>query len=343
MSERYPWGWFSAGFTADLDGKKAIAATVNGRELAVYRGASGAIYALDAQCPHLGAHMGHGGTVEGDALRCHFHGFCFDGDGRCTRTGYGTKVPPKARVRSYPAVDFGGVVAVWFDPDGGAPTWTPSFPDTEGFCAPRGNTWEFDGRPQEIAENSVDLGHLSVVHGYGAPRVEGDVRVEGPVLRAEIVFARQLPVFGRRGPSVQIRAKITQHGVGLASVESETPSLGIATRFVVSSASLDPRRVVLRTTASARSLRHHRALRGVAGALPVGLLDGLMMRSLHASFAGDVAQDVPIWRHKTALERPCLAEGDGPIGRYRAWARRFYGPSRTHLAVLSDDEGHTEN
>lgn len=337
MSEAFPWGWFSAGFVSELKPGVAMAATVNGRELAIYRGASGAIVALDAYCPHLGAHMGHGGTVEGDELRCHFHGFCFNAEGVCTRTGYGTKVPPKARVRAYPAMDFGGVIAVWYDPEGRDPRWTPTFPDRAGWGTPRGNAWTFEGRPQEIAENSVDLGHLSVTHGYGDPRIHGETRFEGPVLSTEIRFGRPLPIYGRRGSMIENHARITQHGVGLASVESVTPALGIETRFVVSSASLDAQRVVLRTTAMVRSQRYNERLGGVRAVLPIALLDAILASTVHVSFAGDVAQDLPIWRHKRFVERPTLAEGDGPVGRYRSWARQFYQPPRGHLAVLTDD------
>lgn len=337
MSGAFPWGWFSAGFVRELKPGAAMPATVNGRELAIFRGASGGLVALDAHCPHLGAHMGHGGTVEGDTLRCHFHGFCFDGKGACTRTGYGTRVPPRARVRAYPVVDFGGVLAVWYDPDGRAPLWTPEFPDRAGWSAPLANTWVFEGRPQEIAENAVDLGHLSIAHGYGAPRIHGEARFEGPVLRTEIRFGRPLPIYGRRGPTVENYMRITQHGVGLASVETLTPKLGIEARFVVSSASLDPVRVVLRTTAMVRSQRHNERLGRLRSVLPTGLVDALVGPLVRGSFAGDIAQDLPIWRHKRFLEHPALAEGDGPVGRYRSWAKQFYRPPHGHLAVVSDD------
>jgi len=36
-------------------------------------------------------------------------------------------------------------------------------------------------------------------------------------------------------------------------------------------------------------------------------------------------QDIPIWEHKTFRVNPLLCSGDGPIGRYRKWARQFYG------------------
>ncbi len=336
MSETFPWGWFGVGFTRDIPARAAMAATVNGRELAVYRAASGSIVALDAHCPHLGAHMGHGGTVEGDELRCQFHGFCFDPSGQCTRTGYGKRVPPKAVVRAYPATDIGGVIAVWFDPEGRPPVWTPTFPDTDGWSDPRGGLWTFAGRPQEVAENSVDLGHLSVVHGYTDARVHGEVHFDGATIRGELRFSRPAPLFGRRGPLIESQARFTQHGLGLAVVETVTPALGLDSRFVVATTALDADTVALRTTASMRSLRHHRALRSIGALLPTRLLDAVTLRSMQMSFEADVAQDVPIWSHKRALGRPALAEGDGPLGKYRAWAQRFYAAPRTGLPIVHE-------
>ena len=55
-----------------------------GRELVLFRTESGEPRVLDAFCPHLGAHLGHGGKVQGESIRCPFHGWCFDGRGACT-------------------------------------------------------------------------------------------------------------------------------------------------------------------------------------------------------------------------------------------------------------------
>ena len=43
-----------------------------------------------------------------------------------------------------------------------------------------------------------------------------------------------------------------------------------------------------------------------------------------ASLVHDARQDFAIWQHKRYLSAPALAAGDGPIGKYRAWARQFY-------------------
>lgn len=45
--------------------------------------AFGELRVFDAFCPHQGAHLGHGGSLDDDCLRCPFHGFHFDPEGRC--------------------------------------------------------------------------------------------------------------------------------------------------------------------------------------------------------------------------------------------------------------------
>jgi hypothetical protein len=45
----------------------------------------------------------------------------------------------------------------------------------------------------------------------------------------------------------------------------------------------------------------------------------------------EVGQDAPIWETKRYLDKPVLAEGDGPIGEYRRYCKQFY-PQRAALS-----------
>ncbi len=38
----------------------------------------------------------------------------------------------------------------------------------------------------------------------------------------------------------------------------------------------------------------------------------------------DISQDFVIWQHKRYVPPSMLAEGDGPVGKYRQWAEQFY-------------------
>ena len=60
---------------------------------------------VDAYCAHLGAHLGVGGKVEGECIRCPFHGWRYDGEsGKCTEIPYGDTehIPSQAKVPLVP-------------------------------------------------------------------------------------------------------------------------------------------------------------------------------------------------------------------------------------------------
>jgi hypothetical protein len=71
----------------------------------------------------------------------------------------------------------------------------------------------------------------------------------------------------------------------------------------------------------------------IAG-LPSMLFDFFVARIAFRTYCDDVDADVPIWSTKLHVDPPRLAEGDGPIGRYRRWARQFY----PELARSADDK-----
>src|SRR3954469_18743517 len=56
-----------------------------GQDFVLFRGVEGAWGLLDRACPHRGADLSFGRN-EGDGLRCPFHGWKFDVDGKCLHT-----------------------------------------------------------------------------------------------------------------------------------------------------------------------------------------------------------------------------------------------------------------
>src|SRR5579871_5397471 len=105
MGQRYPFssfpnGWFVMAASEELKEKSAVPLHYFGRELVLFRTEGGAVHVLDAYCPHLGAHLGYGGQVLGECVRCPFHAWSFDGAGNCTEVPYAKKIPPRARIHS---------------------------------------------------------------------------------------------------------------------------------------------------------------------------------------------------------------------------------------------------
>ena len=94
-----------------IDGKK-LARTILERPIVLYRGESGKIVALDDRCCHRAAPLSMG-RVEGDDIRCMYHGMKFDPAGKCIQIPGQDMIPAKLGVRSYPVVERYDLIWIW--------------------------------------------------------------------------------------------------------------------------------------------------------------------------------------------------------------------------------------
>lgn len=185
----HPTGWFQMGWSADFPEEQAQPLTLFSQELVAYRGASGTIRVFDAFCPHFGAHLGHGGCVEGDDIICPFHGWRFDGDGANVEVPYSSRGKTANRLASWTVFECDGLVFVWHDSEGGPPRWDPPTALGDQAVYPR-DTLRTSLRmfPQMMVENAADLAHLKYVHrARTVPELES-VQIEGPVFRNRAVY-----------------------------------------------------------------------------------------------------------------------------------------------------------
>ena len=68
--------------------------------------------------------------------------------------------------------------------------------------------------------------------------------------------------------------------------------------------------------------------------IPRHLRSAAVGRGLLTGLVVDAKQDFAIWQHKRYVHPPALAQGDGPIGKYRTWAAQFYGASQSATVSL---------
>jgi 3-ketosteroid 9alpha-monooxygenase subunit A len=161
----HPTGWFQLGWSADFLAGEARPIKHFSQDLVAYRGASGAVRVFDAFCPHFGAHLGHGGCVEGDDIICPFHAWRFDGEGLNVDVPYSRRRRTANRLTAWPVAEHDGIVFVWHDADGGPPRWDP--PEVLGGEAVYPGDYvrkELRMYPQMMVENAADLAHLKYVH-----------------------------------------------------------------------------------------------------------------------------------------------------------------------------------
>src|SRR5256885_4449794 len=94
-------------------------------DFALYRGESGQAQVIDYRCPHRGAQM-HLGLVEGDDIRCVYHGWKFEYGGQCIEQPAGEPgFARKGRIGRYSARENLGLAFAYFW-EGGPPAFPPS-------------------------------------------------------------------------------------------------------------------------------------------------------------------------------------------------------------------------
>ncbi|WP_191093896.1 Rieske 2Fe-2S domain-containing protein [Nocardia colli] len=303
----YANGWFVLGSSKDVAPGKIRTYRFVGEDVVVFRTRKGILRASGAYCPHLGAHLGYGGRVDGECVVCPFHGFAYDTTGACVRTGYGTP-PPKAALSLHTVREVNGFILIWYHAEGAEPTWEiPPLPDD--FPAQRRHDVRLREHPQEVTENLVDLGHFLHVHNFSAIAQVRPMEIDGPHLRYEFEGVNRTPrLFG-----IRERLVADVYGLGYIAVHFTLPDLHIRGRAFALSTPTDPTHVVYSYGAS---------LMGPGGnGLPARLVTRLFVPFMMAI---SVPADYPMWNNKTFLEHPRLAKGDGPIIAFRRWAKQFY-------------------
>ena len=90
--------WQPIAAVAQLDERPTLPVRLLGEDLVLYRDGSGAYGLLDRHCPHRRADLSYG-MVEACGLRCHYHGWHFDGTGRCLEQPFEDAAHPDGRFR----------------------------------------------------------------------------------------------------------------------------------------------------------------------------------------------------------------------------------------------------
>ena len=157
--------WYVAARSAEVT-RRPLARTLLGEPVVLYRREDGTAVALEDRCCHRHLPLSMG-RLEGDRLRCGYHGLLFAPDGRCVEIPGQESVPPQARVRSYAVVERFKWLWLWL----GAPERADAALIPNWWWADHGE-WAFT-QPEQIhvrcnyqlvADNVLDVTHLAYVH-----------------------------------------------------------------------------------------------------------------------------------------------------------------------------------
>ncbi len=301
-----PDGWFAVGFSSDVGIGDVTRVHCFGKDLVLFRTRSGRARLLSAYCAHLGAHLGEGGRVSGESIRCPFHAWQYDGEtGECSHIPYCDRIPKKARVPAWDVVERNGMIFAWHHAQGAAPQWEvpeiPQLSDPE-WSEPRTFSIEVPVHMQDMAENNLDPVHFNVVHNMlKVPDTEIEYSSDGRFMHAVSCFEQETP-HGK----LDMRLLRDSWGLGMSSVESHgIPGTGL---YMFSSTSpVDDANTISRWVMTCTK----------------NMVD-LVGEDWFDAMTSGLQDDMRIWKNKIHRAEPVLCEADKLLGEFRRWARQFY-------------------
>jgi len=317
----FPRGWFCVAYSDELAAGQVKPLKYFGQDLVLYRTESGEAVLMDAHCPHLGAHLGHGGKVCGDGIRCPFHAWEIGKDGECTKIPYASKVPPRAKVKAWTLDEKNGLVLAWFDPEGKGPgAWRipeiPGYLDTNKWSEPARVTFQARMHCQEFRENIVDNPHFVHVHKAISSQIKA--WTDGPLIKGVATSDFELGQHGHPGRTATVVLDFEGHGLGVGVAEEIMGDLHFIQ--LATSTPIDEEMTELRFSLRTE-IRTDKWPEEKARKIANGMRD---------SAAGDskrqLEADIPIWENKIFRDKPLLCDGDNQIMMFRKYVKQFYPP-----------------
>ena len=157
--------WYVAAWASELERGQPHARKIAGERVVFYRKQDGELVALEDRCPHRWAPLSKG-RIEGDELRCMYHGLKFAADGHCTLVPDQEKISPQLCARTFPVVERHQWVWIWTgDPALADPSAIPdcSYLDDPARRFKTGQL-DYEAHHALISDNLLDLSHISFLH-----------------------------------------------------------------------------------------------------------------------------------------------------------------------------------
>ncbi|MCW5693476.1 MAG: aromatic ring-hydroxylating dioxygenase subunit alpha [Pseudolabrys sp.] len=160
--------WQPAALVDELKGNRPIKPVrLFGEDLVMFKDDKGRYGLVGRHCPHRGTDLAFG-RLEDGGLRCAFHGWLFDINGKCLQTPAepdDSNLCANIRQKAYPVVEKSGILFAYLG--GGEP---PAFPHFDCFVAPDTHTFAFKGMIDcnwlQSLEVGIDPVHTSFLHRF---------------------------------------------------------------------------------------------------------------------------------------------------------------------------------
>jgi 5,5'-dehydrodivanillate O-demethylase oxygenase subunit len=169
--------WFPVAGASELEQAPIKPVRLLGEDLVLYRDLSGRFGLVDRHCPHRRADLLYG-WVEATGIRCSYHGWLMDHDGRCLEQPYEDVANPNPRAKercattAYPVRELAGLLWVYM-----GPLPAPELPVFDPFTWPNGFREivlaDIPCNFLQCQENSIDPVHFEWMHDNWSRRLAG--------------------------------------------------------------------------------------------------------------------------------------------------------------------------
>lgn len=157
----HPDHWYPVARSGQLKVGKPLPVSFAGEPVVLIRTAGGTLFALEDRCAHRQVPLS-AGVVAGEYIRCGYHGWTFDGSGKCVGVPYlGKNGPLPGGVRSYPCREAYGLLFIF--PGDTARAGEDRFPGVASHSDPDYKTRYLDREVHchysFMHENLMDMNH----------------------------------------------------------------------------------------------------------------------------------------------------------------------------------------
>jgi phenylpropionate dioxygenase-like ring-hydroxylating dioxygenase large terminal subunit len=158
--------WYVAAWAKEVGSGSLFTRRILNEPIVMYRKGDGTPVALLDRCSHKLAPLSMGQLI-GDQLQCGYHGMVYDCSGQCVRVPGQDKIPPQAKVRSYPLIERYNLLWIWMgDPALADPAKILKIEryGQPGWAMIQDQYQYHRTNFINIAENLVDPAHTTYVH-----------------------------------------------------------------------------------------------------------------------------------------------------------------------------------
>jgi len=325
----FPTGWYVIEQSENLLPRSILTKQFVGNQIVLFRMENGQACASMAHCPHLGAHLGLVGLIEGNLIRCPFHDFEFDALGVCVKGGYDVKPSPKAKLKMFPILEKNKLIFIWYDITGLEPTWEiPSF-ELDGWSKLLMKDWKINIHPQTLIEKVLNNNQFVFSLQSTSVVVRKEAQIDEQRINVSFTIHRNAGFWDQENNFLRVELLVQAFGLGIIVAEAFIPEYEIRARYFIFSCPIEKNVVNLKIGLMVQNLSNPEKINPLFAFFPSMWIRDLILKFSFRAFKRYFFQDLKIQENKPHLCEPAFVNNDSLMGLYRKWSEQFYGNVQT--------------